>query len=535
MSRNVANIFGTRTNTIPKPDGLNHAGGPSYTRSLEEQCLQVMMTGVWQNTYYADQQTLVQEALTVFQQMALKDSVLFAKMIVFARNKGFIRTAPITALVVLSTADVTSFCQAFPLVIRTPNDLKDFVTVVRSRQLRQGMGRAVKRTIGDWLNNLSEYHTIKYGSKGSDWSLRDILRLVRPVPKSQRSSVMFNYLRDGLTTENAVNVKTLLPQVATVELLKDTTDQTEQLALITQGRLPYEVVVGAIKPTVEIWTALMEQMPIFALLRHLNTLNKAGVFADRKAVQYVVGRLTDQKVIQNSKILPFRFFTAHNSLDDSVPRAISEALETALEISFENMPMLEGRVCVGPDTSGSMSSLVSAQGKTRFIDIAAIFTAAMLRKTDDALILPFDTRIHPCKLSSRDTLMTTARSLAAYGGGGTNVGAPLEFLLEKKIPVDVFIGITDCESWHGRGFMPAWRDYKKKVNPNAKAFLLTIAPYRHAVAPESEGDVYFIYGWSENVLPFIAQTLSGGAEQLDVVRALNLAANKASEGESGDE
>jgi 60 kDa SS-A/Ro ribonucleoprotein len=535
MSRNVANIFVSPNRSIPTPDGVNHAGGPSYTRSLEEQCLQVLMTGVFQDTYYADQQTLVKEALTIFQQMALKDSVLFAKMIVFARNRGFIRTAPITALVVLSTADVVSFCQAFPQVVRTPNDLKDFVVVIRSRQLRQGMGRAVKRAIGDWLNNLSEYHAIKYGSKGSDWSLRDILRLVRPVPKDQRTSVLYNYLRDGLTTENSLGVKDLLPQVATVELLKDTTDAPTQLQLIAEGRLPYEVVVGAIKPRVEIWTALMEQMPIFALLRHLNTLNKAGVFNDRKAVTYVVGRLTDQKVIKNSKILPFQFFTAHNSLDTDVPRAISEAVETALEISFENVPMIPGRVCVGPDTSGSMGSQVSVQGKTRFIDIAAIFTAAMLRKTDDALILPFDTQVHACRLSSRDTLMTTARSLASHRGGGTNVGAPLELLLAKQIVVDVFIGVTDCESWHGRGFMPAWREYKKKVNPNAKAFLLTIAPYRHSVAPESEKDVYFIYGWSQNVLPYIAHTVSGGSTQLDAVRALNLAGKTATEGETGDE
>jgi hypothetical protein len=43
--------------------------------------------------------------------------------------------------------------------------------------------------------------------------------------------------------------------------------------------------------------------------------------------------------------------------------------------------------------------------------------------------------------------------LQVFGGGGsTAVGAPIQYLLDRKIKTDVFIGITDNEEWaYGSG------------------------------------------------------------------------------------
>src|SRR5262249_37309530 len=112
-----------------------------------------------------------------------------------------------------------------------------------------------------------------------------------------------------------------------------------------------------------------------------------------------------------------------------------------------------------------------------------------------------------------------------------------------------------CYGWDGRtlaqfhtapaqrgdehGFLNAWRKYKRKVNPDAKAFLLSIAPYRQAVAPQNEPDVWFIYGWSNAVLPVIARTLQGVETQMAAVRAVALEAavprTGAAEGEDRSE
>ena len=62
------------------------------------------------------------------------------------------------------------------------------------------------------------------------------------------------------------------------------------------------------------------------------------------------------------------------------------------------------------------------------------------------------------------------------------------------------------------------------MNPNTQAFLITIVPYLHAVAPASEKDVHFIYGWSESVLRYIALKINGGASQTEEIEGMRLEA-----------
>ena len=60
------------------------------------------------------------------------------------------------------------------------------------------------------------------------------------------------------------------------------------------------------------------------------------------------------------------------------------------------------------------------------------------------------------------------------------------------------------------------------MNPNAKAFLITIAPYRDAVAPRGEKGVRFIYGWSDQVLEYITLSLDEGQTQVQAIEAMSL-------------
>jgi 60 kDa SS-A/Ro ribonucleoprotein len=70
--------------------------------------------------------------------------------------------------------------------------------------------------------------------------------------------------------------------------------------------------------------------------------------------------------------------------------------------------------------------------------------------------------------------------------------------------------------------LPTWYEYKQKVAPQAKAFLLTIAPYRHAIAPQHAADIYYTYGWNDSVLRYITLTLNGLAGQVEAVEQMEL-------------
>lgn len=517
----VLDKFKSKTNPYIKAHGVNYEGFPTFKRSLQEGYLQVLLTNTLGGTFYASEDKLMQESLALHAEMAATHPAFMARALVYARNEGFMRLQPIVGLAYLAKADRDLFRRVFNQVILTPGDLTDFIEIVRGDITPGGMGRSIKSAVNGWLNSLTEYHAIKYATGGQGYSLRDVLRVSHPKPISDKQDAIFLWLTDR---EKWQAKRDLTPQIDAFEQLKRVEEQQAARDLIKQGRLPYEVVTGAVKPDTATWAALMYQMPYMALLRHLNTLQQAGVLSEAQNAQYVAERLSNENAIQKAKVLPFRLFTASQMFQpkEAHEQAIREALVTALESSFVNMPDLGGRICISPDISSSMLGTVSQMGKTRYADIAGIFTGALLKKTISALVLPFDTEVKKVRFSSRDTVMSIAGQIADMSRGGTAISAPISHLLANKTPVDVFIGITDNVEWatdaHGNtGFLPTWNQYKAKVAPQAKAFLITIAPYRQAVAPQEATDIHYIYGWSDSVLKFITMTLTGLEGQVAAV------------------
>ena len=123
----------------------------------------------------------------------------------------------------------------------------------------------------------------------------------------------------------------LTPQIAAFEGLKrldHSNGQAEARRLIDEGRLPYEVVTGTLKPDVETWHALMQQMPYLALLRHLNTLQRAGVLGDGEAARYVAGRLSNEEALRRARVLPFQIFMAYRMFEpvDGNEQRVANAL-----------------------------------------------------------------------------------------------------------------------------------------------------------------------------------------------------------------
>ena len=69
-------------------------------------------------------------------------------------------------------------------------------------------------------------------------------------------------------------------------------------------------------------------------------------------------------------------------------------LEQAAEIACGNVPELPGPILIGLDVSGSMSSPVTGYRKgattaVRCIDVAALVSAAVLRRNPGTEVLPF--------------------------------------------------------------------------------------------------------------------------------------------------
>ena len=142
--------------------------------------------------------------------------------------------------------------------------------------------------------------------------------------------------------------------------------------------------------------------------------------------------------------MPYQLMVALDQVGDGVPLAVQAALESALEASLAGVPQLEGQVVVCPDVSGSMSSPATgyrkgANSKVRCIDIAALVSAAVLRKNRNARVIPFEVDVVKLKLDPNARVAVNAAKLAGVGGGGTNVSAPLSLLNKERARVDTVV------------------------------------------------------------------------------------------------
>lgn len=493
-----------------KPRAKNKEGHPTFKRTLEERTLQVLMTGTLQNTFYATRREVGEHALVHFEEMAKKSPSLFAKMLVYAREKGFMRSAPVAGLVVLSKYDTKLFAKIFNRIVRTPRNLKEFILLIRKGNLRGGLGRAVKNAINKWIQGVSEYQAIKYGGSGDGMSWRDIFRLTRPKPGDERQDNLFKYMFGGKEVDFDK-----LPQIAALEQLKRAEGDGEAMACIREGRLPWELASTVYSPedAKAYWEEIGMQMPYMALLRNLNSLNRHGCLKGKKFRDAVIAKLTNEEAVRRSMQLPFRFNSAFEHFEG--PQAVRDAIGEALEVSVGNIPDIDGQVAVAVDISGSMGGKPAT--------IAGIFAAAIAKRCENALILRFDTQIELMKYMKSEPIMTLANRISG-ARGGTNIGLPAQYLSKRGMSVDTLIILTDNEHWAG-GWRSdpdkVWKDYRKKINKEALAFHIALQPYGDYVAPASDESVHLIQGWSDDVLRYVSWCGSD-KDQIDTVKAIEI-------------
>jgi 60 kDa SS-A/Ro ribonucleoprotein len=498
MSR-VTKMFG-QTPVVPPTDSVNKEGYKAYNRTLEEDYLQTLLTNVMSNTFYSDSKELRKESGALHQKMVATDPAFVAAALPFARQKGYMRLQPTYGLAVLSGKSPKLMEQIFADVINIPSDFLDFMMLLNSMGRGEG-GRAIKRAEAKWLNEkLSAYWIIKYGGDSHGYSLRDALLTVHPKPKNAFLSKLFGYLVDP----TKVDANTI-EQISQFEALKKATTLAEQKKLILEGRLPHEVVTGICKMTPELWSALVQDMPVFATLRNLNTLDRAGVLdANRKVIE---SRLTDPQILANSKILPFRFLTAFNQVSKGWLR---DVLRDAVELTFNNLPEIAGKTAVFLDKSGSMAG--------DNIRIASIFALALFKKTNgDATFWTFNTNTQDIMPSMRDTILSQAERIGA--SGGTDTASPIRKLTNDRIAVDNIIMITDEQQNSGTPFYAELMNYRRRVNANAKCFIVDIAPYSGGkMVPPTDDKTHYIFGWSDQVLNYISMASKGFGSMVEQIK-----------------
>lgn len=526
--------------SIPKTDAVNEAGGEAYAFGPEAALAQYAITGCLNDTFYASAKDQLETTLALARECS---SDFIAKTAVYARETGFMKDMPALLCAMLAgpgrqDADSRALLRkVFPRVIDNGKMFMNFAQIVRSGAVgRKSFGHGPKRLMQEWLNG-HDGDWLFRNSIGQEPSLADIVKMVRPKAVDPEHEAFFGYLIGKVSPKEGGKAEMLPRLVKEFEAWKQNRD-------LPPPKVPFQMLTAQQLSTAQ-WAEIFRHGNWHFTRMNLNTAARHGVFKEFPDVADIVAaRLRDPEAVRKVRVFPSQLLMTYLAVKDEVPRKVVDALHDALEIAVENVPAIEGNVVVFPDVSGSMSSPMtgdrgSATTAVRCIDVAALFSAAILRRNPEARVVPIDTEVRlGCKMEPRDTVLTNAAKLAQFCGGGTALGAAMEWLNKEKIAADTVIFISDNQSWADRGgwvmggchwgsghagstlMMEQFRKLQSR-KPRAKLVCIDLQPYGSTQAPDERGTILNVGGWSDQVFSVVDAFVRGNPrEWVDTIKAV---------------
>lgn len=499
----------------PQTTTTNDTHVPAYELSPQAALAQLAATGCMSRTFYATAETQLDRVLELAQQV---DTDFLAQVALYARNKGFMKDMPALLCAILATRDIDRLIEVFPQVIDNGKMLRNFVQILRSGVTgRKSLGSAPKRLVRQWLERATERQLIQ-ATIGNDPSLADVVKMVHPRPAEASRQAFYAWL---------------IGKPWDAEALPETLRAFEAWKVSREGEIPdvpFQMLTAQNLGEKE-WSSIASNSSWQTTRMNLNTFARHGVFRDAALVKQLAARLSDPDQVRRARVFPYQLLVAFMNAGNDVPMELRDALQDAMETAIGNVPEIAGKVVICPDVSGSMQSPVTgsrkgASSKVRCIDVAALVSAAFLRKNSKARVLPFEVKVVNVKLNPRDSVMTNASSLAKIGGGGTNCSAPLTLLNQEKATPDLVIFISDNESWadpkanRGTAMMAEWEKLKNR-NPKAKLVCIDIAPNITTQAPNRR-DILNVGGFSDNVFEIIASFAAGAGGSRHWIKEVEL-------------
>ena len=488
---------------LPKADTRNEEGGPAYRMPPKHALAQYAATGCLHTTFYATESTQLEAVLRLCGQV---DADFIARTALYGRTRGAMKDMPALLCAVLSVQAPALFERVFERVIDNGRMLRTFVQIMRSGAVeRISLGSRPKRQVRHWLATRSDEAVVR-ASVGTAPSLADIVKMVHPKAATPSREALYGWL---------------IGREVARERLPGLVREFEHWKATREGPVPdvpFQMLT-ALDLGAREWKSIAANAGWQMTRMNLNAFARHGVLTDDHLVGMIAARLRNSDAIEAARAFPYQLLVAYRSAGDTVPFAIREALQDAMEVSIRNVPAVAGKVIVCPDVSGSMASPVTGRRKgattaVRCIDVAALVAAAFLRKNPEAEVIPFESAVVDIRLNPRDSVLTNAEKLARIGGGGTNCSAPLTKLNREKARGDLVVFVSDNESWvdagHGRGTatMRGWQVFRAR-NPEARLVCIDIQPYGTTQAVERP-DVLNVGGFSDAVFNVVGQFAAGG-------------------------
>src|SRR5262245_205158 len=261
----------------------NSAGGYSFAVDDWVRLDRFLILGCEGGSYYATERQLKAENAASVRRCLDSDGARVVRRIVEISESG---RAPkndpaIFALALAAAQGLPEARQlaldAPPRVCRTGTHVFQFAEAV---QALRGWGRGLRRAVGRWYLDKAPrdlaYQVTKYQSRNG-WSHRDLLRLAHPKTTGATQDVLRYAARGWDEVSETVPDESALLPIWAWEKAKRAATKDEVVRLIRDHDLVRECVPTNWLTEPEVWDALLERMPLTALVRNLATMTRVGL------------------------------------------------------------------------------------------------------------------------------------------------------------------------------------------------------------------------------------------------------------------
>ena len=446
---------------VEKSIDTNLAGGTGLRAAKQdaEALLRraVMTCLLWEKIFYKSGASVANNIKNLIPQV---EPIVVYEIAIEARTVQKLRHVPLFIASVMAGLETHKHLVAslLPKIILRADELAEFLAIYW-KDGRTPVSAQVKRGLAKAFENFSEYHFAKYRGIKNDVKLRDVMKIVHPVPSNQERSDLYKAIKeDTLKTPDTWEVA-----LSAGEDKKKTWER-----LISEGKL------GAL-----------------AFMKNLRNITDAGV--SRSVINSGFQKLNPKW------LLPLNFLSSAKYAPQ-----YEQEIETLMLRMFDGMKKLSGYTIFVVDVSGSMGQPISAQSTFSRRDVAkamAMFAGGVAEKFSLYITAGDDyERVHATKrISPRrgfammDAIQGESRHV---GVGGIFTRQCLDYIKTQEgdvIPdrIIIFSDSQDCDN------------VKKLPSPFGKYnYIVDVSAEDCGVNYDGVWDAE-VSGWSEAFIPFI--------------------------------
>jgi 60 kDa SS-A/Ro ribonucleoprotein len=490
---NYASVVNPNVQENKLKEGMikNHDGHYVFQLDDFKRLDQFLILGSEGNTYYVTAKELTIDNAKAVERCIKHDGIRAVNRIteISVSGRAPKQEPAIFALAMASLADDLATrkaaLDAVGKVCRTGTHL---FTFAEYRNTLGKWNRSLRTAISAWYNDKSTeslaYQLVKYRQRNG-WTHKDLLRLAHVNPVDEQHDALYKWAV-GKGDGDAIELVNVFNEVQRLDP-KSKNDVKRVAELVVKHRLPREALPTDFLNSNVVWEALLEDMPMTALIRNLGTMTKNGLLvAGNDAVRKVCTQLADVERLRKARVHPIQMISAlktyaagHGVRGSSTwtpVQNIVDALDDAFYASFDTVVPTGKRIMLALDVSGSMTcgDIAGVPGLTPAV-ASAVMAMVTKRVEKGSVVYGFGTRFEPLEISPKQRLDAVVSYIYGRNFGGTDCALPMTTAQKNNWKFDAFCVYTDNDTNSSRSKHPAvaLEDYRKSSGIKDAALIVT--------------------------------------------------------------